>query len=496
MQCDFGVSTFKWEKYWCRETQDGKCLKLNDLWVDFYIEEETFSLVKQHLNPMDSGIYHCVFTQRSLSIDLQVLQNKNGLSVPGTVNVIPNENVSIACKYIQEYQKAQKSWTCYTETFLLNIGNAESVKDNQTRSELLLTLNVKKYNRILCICRVRTFSQYIEASVTLMVGLRAPQYVNCTEGDSVKIRCDYFKNCLSKFWCKVDSQGACGFILWSFNQNHLRMRMEDSTDFFNVIIEHLEMRDAGIYRCGCENYPQKNVTADVHLFIKGSQVPSQVSPTLAGQATDSTQSFSPSLVLHAIICLLTVIVITLLVILLKVYCTRSSKRVQDVNLGEDIFHMNDLSDSHPVNHNSHPCDSHPVNHNDIIPLQIYTPGAEDSEDSSSTSSDSSDDLFGNISFGTNFQRLSLKTSVNVEDYENVCDEKPAADYENVTTAKTQDYVNIADPDNAPNTTQQEAEASRLTASLAERITSNGSSNSSDESDSELVSYATVVLKKP
>ncbi|XP_076860032.1 uncharacterized protein LOC143513007 [Brachyhypopomus gauderio] len=491
LSCTFGVN--EWQKHWCQETQDGKCLMRTDSWTDFHIQRDTFSLVKYRLKPNDSGKYRCVVTCKtgvqSHSIDLQVLKNQNGLSVPGTVNVMPDEYVIIACKYIQEYLDAEKTWNCETDTY------GFTVIDNRTQSVLFLKLSVSMYYiRISCTCRVEKSNQtYSEATVTLIVGLKAPQYVNGLEGHSVEIRCNYSSNFVitSKFWCKMNSHGACDIILLSSrssSQNHHRMRIIDYYDFFNVIIEHLEMTDAGLYQCGCNDHTQGNVTADVHLIIQGLQVPSAVSPALTvtkrmdmtNLVKTSAHSFGQSPVLYGIICLLIVIVITLLIVLLKVLSKRFSERVHDANFGGGSFHINNLSNSQPVNHS-----------NDLValPLQTYTPAAEDSEDSedsSSTSSDSSADLFS-----PHF--LSLKTSLKAEDYENVCAEN-CPDYENMITDKDQDYVNVGEPGNISNTKDQEGESGGMTGKPRESVSSSGISTS-DESDSESINYSKVVFTK-
>ncbi|KAL7843480.1 hypothetical protein AOLI_G00249920 [Acnodon oligacanthus] len=211
----------------------------------------------------------------------------------------------------------------------------------------------------------------------------------------------------------------------------------------------------------------------------------------AAMLTTSGVTFGQNLLLYGIICLLAIIAITLLMILLKLYCKRCKGeykgRVQSPDLGGGTFYMNSLrNDLHLM---------------DSTPQQPFT-GSTD--DSSSTSSESSGHSFRNISAGPHHQYQTVIPTPKDADYENIPEEMPSAlpDYENVTADKDQDYVNVPEPQNTSSTEDQDNEAGsptgkwkKSTASRKSSSSSSSESSSSDESEKETVNYSYVVFKK-
>lgn len=94
----------------------------------------------------------------------------------------------------------------------------------------------------------------------------------------------------------------------------------------------------------------------------------------------------------------------------------------------------------------------------------------------------------------NQQYLSLKTTLQTADYENVPKEKSASalDYENKKMKKNRDYVNIQER-NMPLTTGRKSKAERHKEDQDESQTS--SESSSNESDDKSINYSMVVFKE-
>ncbi|XP_036414866.1 uncharacterized protein LOC118799247 [Colossoma macropomum] len=361
---------------------------------------------------------------------------------------------------------------------------------------------------------------YIEV---LPAGLTAPRHVNGTKGGNVTIRCSYDiqGHGSSLSWCKMYSYtGNCENIDSPINKDfNERVRIEKHSNYFDVIIKSLQIKDSGTYRCVYGYWNDlgawETLTADVELIITDPQLslttsaaatrntvtkrPTKtVTPRKAMSLTRSVTTskagssitgapLSQSPLLYSIICLLAIIAITLLIILLKLYYKRRKDRVQSPDLGGGTFYMSDLrSDLHLAN---------------PVPKQPYTACTDDS---SSTSSESSGHSFGNISVGPHHQYLTIMPTPKDADYENVPEEMPSAppDYENVTADKDQDYVNIPEPQNTSSTEDQDDEGGSPTGkwekSAASRKSSSSSSSessSSDESEEESVNYTLVVFKK-
>ncbi|KAL6464537.1 hypothetical protein MHYP_G00268540 [Metynnis hypsauchen] len=413
MPCAFGNKASTSEKYWCREDQNGKCLKVTVNSSSFRIQDPqgTFSLMKQYLLAEDSGTYRCVVnqweTKTSHAIDLQVLQDQNGLNAPKTVSVRSGGQIKVACKYIQDYVNAKKTWQCYNSIQQQDCKIDGEVVDDRTRSELVLTI----------------------------------AHVNMSHHRNVY---------------------RCTVTVPNFVSGH--------------------------------TYWDKNgwvTEVDVNLLVTEPQIPSTTSAVTtktAAMLTTSGATFSQNPLLYGIVCLLAIIAITLLIILLKLYCKRCkdgfSDRVQSPDLGGGTFYMNSLRND--------------LNLMDSTPQQPYT-GCTD--DSSSTSSESSGHSFGNISVGPHHQYLTIIPTPKDADYENIPEEMPSAlpDYENVTADKDQDYVNVPEPQNRSSTEDQDDEAGSPTGkwkkSTASRKSSSSSeSSSSDESEGESVNYSLVVFK--
>ncbi|KAL7837311.1 hypothetical protein SRHO_G00270220 [Serrasalmus rhombeus] len=387
------------EMYWCREDQNGNCQR-NESQGQFRIQDfqDIFSLEKVDLTPEDNGKYACMTSEiYTRIINLQVLQNKNGLSAPEIVNVMPGEQIKVACQYIQDYIDAKKSWHCSKQFTGQHCKTGFEVIDDRTRSELVLIHNVTMSdNDNVYTCEVaRSEGNSINITVKLIVGLTTTRHVEGT------------------------TEGTTGDPI------HYRATLGQS-----------------------------------HL-------------------------------LYGIICLLAIIAVTLLMILLKLYCKRRkdgfSDRVQSPDLGGGTFYMSDLrTDLHLAN---------------PVPKEPYTACTDDS---SSTSSESSGHSFGNISVGPHHQYLTIIPTPKDAYYENIPEEMPSAlpDYENVTADKDQDYVNIPEPQNTSSTEDQDDEAGspkgkwkKSTASCKSSSSSSSESSSSDESEEESVNYSLVVFKK-
>ncbi|XP_017550199.1 CMRF35-like molecule 6 isoform X2 [Pygocentrus nattereri] len=353
----------------------------------------------------------------------------------------------------------------------------------------------------------------------LEAGLSAPRHVNGTKGGNVTIRCKYDikAHSSSQSWCKVlhSYTDQCeNTVSPVYKDLNGRVRIEKHSNYFDVIMESLQMKDSGTYRC-VYGYPHyfnewKILTADVELIITDPQiflttsavatintVTKRSAKTVTARkdmhlAKASSKASSPikgalsqSPLLYGIICLLAIIAITLLMILLKLYCKRRKDRVQSPDLGGGTFHMSDIrNDLYLAN---------------PVPKPPYT-GCTD--DSSSTSSESSGHSFGNKSVSTHHQYLTIIPTCKDADYENVPEEMPSVlpDYENMTPDKDQDYVNIPESQNTSSTEDQDDEAGhpkgkwkKSTASC--KSSSSSESSSSDESEEESVNYSLVVFKK-
>ncbi|KAF4093711.1 hypothetical protein AMELA_G00005020 [Ameiurus melas] len=209
--------------------------------------------------------------------------------------------------------------------------------------------------------------------------------------------------------------------------------------------------------------------------------------------------FSTVLLLYCVIFLLTIITILLLIILLKnengradyhnAYGTVTLKTVYsrpDSDIEGGTFRMSDLK-----------CNSELDNpNNDIISqsnnLQNYTAC---NDDSSSTSSESLCQSYGDKHNDNNQQYMSLKTTLQSADYENILEGKSTCslDYENKKAKKNRDYVNVEEQQNMPLTKGRRSKTERHQGDQDESQTS--SESSSDESDDNSINYSVVVFKE-
>lgn len=158
----------------------------------------------------------------------------------------------------------------------------------------------------------------------------------------------------------------------------------------------------------------------------------------------------------------------------------------DSNIEGGTFRMSDLK-----------CNSDLDNpNNDIISqsnnLQNYT-ACDD--DSSSTSSESLCHSYGDKHNDNNQQYMSLKTTLQSADYENIPEGKStsALDYENKKAKKNRDYVNVEEQQNMPLTKGRRSKTDRHQEDQDESQTS--SESSSDESDDQSINYSMVVFKE-
>lgn len=95
----------------------------------------------------------------------------------------------------------------------------------------------------------------------------------------------------------------------------------------------------------------------------------------------------------------------------------------------------------------------------------------------------------------NQQYLSLKTTLQMADYENVPEGKSAGalDFENMKVKKSRDYVNIQEQQNMPLTKGRKSKIERHQGNQEDQ-SQTSSESSSDESDDDSVHYSTVVFK--
>ncbi|XP_049327928.1 uncharacterized protein LOC103047578 [Astyanax mexicanus] len=491
-------------QYWCRKEQNRSCSKGNLSNSSKEIPDDskgTVFLEKHDLRTEDSGTYQCVFKYgKTCNVNLELLQSQNGLHAPTTFNVMPGQQVKIACKYIQEYVNASKFWECSTQHTNSSCSTDFEVEDDRSRSELVLTIaNVRtSMNLNVYTCKVATSGGgFHSVSTTLMVGLTAPHTATGTRRGRVTLRCQYENEqyyAYSKYWCKLNYLGECGFFFskneQQYNYNNKWSFVEDPK-FFDLIIERLQTGDAGTYRCGFyrQNYVH-SIKANVELsIIEPRNPPTTTRKTIIERKTRSPtkivlntheSSFRSNSLLYGIFFLLTVIAVTLLIILVKLYCKRRRERVQSPDLGGGTFQMNDLKTNIHLLSPDLPLHQHP-----------YT-GTMDN-DSSSTSSESSGHSFGNISSGPRPQYLTIIPCPRDLDYENVSEGMHPAlsDYENVTTDMEQDYVNVSEAPNSSFTEDEESESCQPTENCGQN--DNTSESSSDESDEEAVNYTTVVF---
>ncbi|XP_066528756.1 polymeric immunoglobulin receptor-like isoform X2 [Hoplias malabaricus] len=493
MSCAFGNEfsmSSSYEKYWCREDQDGKCTKLDLNDGIFHIQDSkgSFSLEKRDLSFEDSGTYQCVVqslrSNKSHAVDLQVISNQKDPSSPLAIKVIPGQQIKFACQYTQENLNAYKYWQCNSQSYCYGEGI-----DDQTRSEFVFSVHESRLiSGNIYDCTVANSAGYVNSiSMTLMIESTAPQHVNETKGGTVTIHCDPAVQCLYMSWCKKDSNGGCNY---DSGQQYIKKQ----SNYFIVKMENLKINDTGSYRCGCtyeQNGDWKLITAAVKLSV--TDLPKSAVSAVTKETTHLTKTtlstkihtttggttFRAHPLLYGIICLLVFIAITLLIILLKLYSKRCKGRAQSPDLGGGMFYRNDTQN------NSHLMCS--------TPQQTY---GVDMDDSSSTSSESSGHSFGNISFGPQHQYVTIIPTPMDADYENVSEVPASApDYENVITDKDQDYVNITEPQNSASTEGNDKEDGRPSGKWEEDTSSGESSSSCDESDEESVNYTKVVFKK-
>ncbi|XP_060714194.1 uncharacterized G-patch domain protein DDB_G0278987-like isoform X4 [Tachysurus vachellii] len=131
--------------------------------------------------------------------------------------------------------------------------------------------------------------------------------------------------------------------------------------------------------------------------------------------------------------------------------------------------------------------------NDLNNLQSYTAC---SDDSSSTSSDSLSPPYEDKHDNNNQHYMSLKTSLQNPEYENVLEGKSTRtlNCENKKAKKSRDYVNIEEQKNMPLTQGRKSKCERQQGDEEESQTS--SESSSDESEEDSVNYTMVVFKEP
>lgn len=101
--------------------------------------------------------------------------------------------------------------------------------------------------------------------------------------------------------------------------------------------------------------------------------------------------------------------------------------------------------------------------------------------------------FGDKNNDNNQQYLSLKTTLQSADYENVLEGKStsALEYENKKIKKNRDYVNIQEQRNISLTKGRKSKSEKR---QDQDESQTSSESSSDESDDDSVNYSTVVFK--
>ncbi|XP_027000171.1 uncharacterized protein LOC113641580 isoform X2 [Tachysurus fulvidraco] len=159
---------------------------------------------------------------------------------------------------------------------------------------------------------------------------------------------------------------------------------------------------------------------------------------------------------------------------------------RDSSIEGGTFRMSDLS------HN--PDLENPTNNfvNDLNNSQSYNACCDDS---SSTSSDSLSTPYEDKQNNNKEHYMSLKTSLQNPEYENVLDGKPTRtlNCENKKAKKSRDYVNIEEHTNMPLTQGRTSKCKRQQGDEEESQTS--SESSSDESEEDSVNYTMVVFKE-